>query len=157
MLASERRLLEDEQLVCMVFERKSALCIHELHAYTDISYPSLQLLLGRLIRRGYVTLVGDPEAGKDDKQYMRIGAFGLSEKQFMTGRLSPLIGLTEDVMQNRVHMIKRMKDRLISEWHPVLNVLLGDYERDLQRVRIVREPFCEADEVVQKTTGVNDD
>lgn len=68
----------------------------------------------------------------------------LDANQFFE-RASPLIGLSEVDMLNRVVMLKRMKRLLIGEWHPIIDVLLGDYERDLKRVRLLREPEDDAD------------
>jgi len=52
----------------------------------------------------------------------------------------PLIWLTESAIRGRVIMIHRMKRNLICEWHPILDILLGDYERELKRVEALREP-----------------
>lgn len=47
--------------------------------------------------------------------------------------------MEEDTARDRVIMINRMKGRLISEWHPVLDVLLKDYERGLKQIDLERD------------------
>lgn len=136
---------DDEKMVLRAFGRKPSLCIHELRELTGIQYPELHKIVHKMIGRNEVALVSDVTAGTDDKQYIKLGKIVMGDEQFIQGRLSPLIGMTEEVMRGRVIMIKRMKSRLICEWHPILDVLLGDYERDLKRVEALREP-PEADE-----------
>ena len=133
-------LAEDEKMVLRAFGRKHNLCIHELHELTGIQYPELHKVVQRLAARKEIVLTSDVTAGKDDKQYLRLGKVVMGEEQFIQDRLSPLIGMTEEVMRGRVMMIKRMKSRLICDWHPVLDVLLGDYEKDLKRMEALREP-----------------
>ena len=60
--------------------------------------------------------------------------------QFVIGdKLSPVIGLSEEGVRGRVIMLKRMRRLLIVDWHPIIDILLGDYERDLKRVETLRE------------------
>lgn len=70
-------------------------------------------------------------------------------------RSSPLIGLSEEDMMTRVVMLKRMKRLLIGEWHPIIDILLGDYERDLARIRLLREP-PDADDVLDRDFNEGD-
>lgn len=65
----------------------------------------------------------------------------ITQYSFPLGSLSPLIGLNEDEMLARVVMLKRMRRLLIPEWHPVINVLLRDYEADIKRLGLLREPL----------------
>lgn len=136
----QQLLMEDEKMVLRAFGRKHNLCIHELRELTGIQYPELHKIVARMISRGEVAEVGDVTAGKDDKQYLKLGKVVMGEEQFIQDRLSPLMGMTEDAVRGRVTMIKRMKSRLICEWHPILDILLGDYEKDLMRVEALREP-----------------
>lgn len=70
----------------------------------------------------------------------------LTSLSFPLGSASPLVGLNEDQMLARVVMLKRMKRLLIAEWHPVINVLLSDYENDIRRIGLTREPLDYDDE-----------
>lgn len=54
--------------------------------------------------------------------------------------LNPTVGLTESTIRGRVLMLHRMKRNLICDWHPILDILLGDYEQELKRVEALREP-----------------
>jgi hypothetical protein len=60
-------------------------------------------------------------------------------------KLSPIIGLSEESVRGRVIMLKRMRRLLIIDWHPIIDILLGDYERDLKRVEALRENDDEPD------------
>lgn len=64
----------------------------------------------------------------------------------MEERLTPVHSLTESAMRGRVIMLKRMKRTLICDWHPIIDVLLGDYEGELRRAESLREtPDTEPD------------
>ena len=58
---------------------------------------------------------------------------------------SPLNTLSEAAMRGRVLMLKRMKRNLIIDWHPIIDILLNDYERDLRRLEILRHGPDEPD------------
>ena len=130
---------DEERDVLRAFGRKSNLCIHELHNLTGLSYPKLLGLMKLLVDRGDVEVVKDTALGKCSLQYISRKEQSMTSIQFIEERLSPLIGLSEQAMRGRVIMLKRMKRNLIIDWHPVIDVLLKDYERDLNRVEALRE------------------
>jgi hypothetical protein len=74
-----------------------------------------------------------------DEDFLALHSFVIGDK------LSPVIGLSEEAMRGRVTMLKRMKRLLIVDWHPVIDILLGDYERNLRRVELLREPDNDPD------------
>lgn len=117
-------------------------CIHKIHELGDIAYPDLLRTLNSMIRKNLIIRVPDFQ---DDRQYALLSDGKMTSDQFVPERLSPLIGLTEQTMRDRVIMLKRMKSRLIIDWHPIIDVILRDYERDIGRVEGNREP-PEADE-----------
>lgn len=63
--------------------------------------------------------------------------------------LNPAWGLTEAGMRGRVIMLKRMRRILICEWTPIIDILLGDYERILAHVESLREKPEDVDPDVQ--------
>lgn len=134
--------IDDEKAIRKVLERmpNRKACIHRLHDLTSIDYPDLLRLLNSMTRKGII--LRDPvlDLSKEDRTYSLLTNGKLTVDQFMPERLSPLIGLTELEMRNRVVMLKRMKERLICEWHPIVDKLLQDYERDLRRAEGEREP-----------------
>jgi hypothetical protein len=158
---SMRRQRDDEQEVLKAFQRCSHLCIHQLHKTVYMGYPDLMTTLSKLQRAGKIAKAPDPHLGKEDRQYAKLGKNGLTADQFVGGeRLSPLIGLDERAMRGRVVMLQRMKRNLITEWHPVIDILLGDYERDLKRMERLRfgDDDPDADEPnVKWSNGESDD
>lgn len=136
------QLDEDEELVMQVFGRHPHRCIHQLHSMTEIPYPELKNVVDRLQRKAKIFKIPDAELGKHDLQYrIRQTEPTLQPSQFCNdARLSPLIGLNEVQMQGRMVMLKRMRRLLIPEWHPILDTIIGDYERDLKRMKLLREP-----------------
>jgi hypothetical protein len=59
-------------------------------------------------------------------------------------------GLDEQTAFNRVHMLRRARRLLISEWHPILDKVIGDYERGLEMLRAAREPLEVDDTLVRE-------
>ena len=49
-----------------------------------------------------------------------------------------LLGLTESEARARVIMLQSMKRKLICDWHPVIDKLLGDWERGLKYIESQR-------------------
>lgn len=137
----------DEQMVLNTFGRYPNMCIHQLHLYTSISYVDLLKITKMLEQKGKIFRVPELCLGSLDQQFCaRHIDDGLASEQFEPTKLSPLIGLTEEQMINRVRMLKRMKRLTICDWHPVIDVLLEDYERDIKRMGIQRwGPDVDAD------------
>jgi hypothetical protein len=150
-LKTEHKVLlrDDERNVLRAFGRKPNLCIHEIFNLTGIPYPDLTKLLKTMISRGDIIQAPELSLGKGDLQFVSKKESTMSTVQFVDERLSPLIGLSEQGMRGRVIMLKRMKRNLISDWHPVIDVLLNDYERDLKRMERLREP-PDADDVLDR-------
>lgn len=148
-LKSEHKVLlrDDERQILRAFGRRPQMCIHELFSLTRVPYPELIKMLDRMVSRGdIVKATPDTALGKHDLQYLRKDEQALSQIQFIDERLSPLIGLTEQGMRGRIIMLNRMKRNLIEDWHPIIDILMGDYERDLKRIEAFREsPDTEPD------------
>lgn len=138
----------EEREVLIAFGRCPNMCIHRLHDLTGYSYPQLLAVCNKLQRRGRIFRNSNVALGKDDQYWsLREQSLELKPDQFKDERLSPLIGLTEQDMLNRVVMLKRMKRLLIVDWHPIIDVLIVDYERDLNRVQLLREPVESEDDL----------
>lgn len=126
-------------MILAAFGMKSRLCMHQLMDMTGQSKDMIERVGTRLIREGVLRrrLI---EGTESDFMYYRTTCegnvpddFGLDEKH-----LPLLLGLSEDEALSRVRMLKAMKDRLIEQWHPQLNKLIGDYERGLKAVMNLR-------------------
>lgn len=57
----------------------------------------------------------------------------------MDKNVPQFLWMTEETARDRVIMLQRMKTRLICEWHPVLDVLIKDYERGLKKIDVARD------------------
>ena len=49
-----------------------------------------------------------------------------------------LLGLTEEEALTRIRMLVHMRSRLLSPWHPIIDKLMGDYQKGLQIVESLR-------------------
>lgn len=63
----------------------------------------------------------------------------MGEHQKIDPSLSLYIYVDEHTARARVLMLNRMKRNLISEWHPIIDVLLGDYTKGLKRIDVARD------------------
>lgn len=52
--------------------------------------------------------------------------------------LPMLLGLTEAEALTRIRMLGYMKSRLIHDWHPIIETLMGDYQKGLEIVESLR-------------------
>lgn len=137
-----QREIDDERAIRKALERmpNRTACIHRLHALTQIEYPELLRLLDIMARKKHIARVPADGLGPNDRTYALLSSGKMTFDQFEPEKLSPLIGLTELEMRNRVIMLKRMKERLICDWHPIVDKLMSDYERDLKRFEYDRDP-----------------
>lgn len=132
-----------------VFRRKRWICIHELIEATGISYNQLNKSLVKLEVKGHIqrsqiegseklTLYG---LVNFDTLYQPTEGTELHPSHDMSkaGLCSPVVGMTEQDARSRVFMLKRMKERLIQEWHPIIDKIIEDYQRDLRRVEAERD------------------
>lgn len=118
--------------------RKPRFCIHALHEMTEIGYPELEGMLAGLIKQGTITHHPDADLGDEDRQYLYTGSRKLDINQFKPGKLSPLVGLEEHEMRGRVTMLERMRRLLICDWHPILDIIINDYKKDIRRIEVAR-------------------
>lgn len=49
-----------------------------------------------------------------------------------------LLGLTEEEALTRIRMLVHMRSRLLTPWHPIIDKLMGDYQKGLQIVESLR-------------------
>lgn len=142
-------LRDDERKVMRAMRPRPVSCIHYLHGVTGIPYASLIKVVNGMVRAGDLLPVPDPVLGNKDHQYVLRSPVSYSRKAVRDdelGLLSPAGSLTEGQMRDRIVMLKNMKDRLITSWHPVLDILIKDYQREVDRVESFREP-PEPDEI----------
>lgn len=52
--------------------------------------------------------------------------------------LPMLLGLTEGEALTRIRMLSFMRNKLIGEWHPIIDKLIGDYQKGLEIVESLR-------------------
>lgn len=128
-------LSDDERWVMRAFGRRPMMCIHQLQAMTSIPYVDLLKVTAQLQRRGKIFRTQEMCLGKDDYQFQTRQEDAVAPVQFIEGRASPLVGLSIQDMAGRVVMLKRMRRLLIVDWHPIIDILIGDYERDIKRLR----------------------
>lgn len=127
---------EAADIVLAAFSKKPRMCIHTLMETTGLKREALRYVLVELQKNGMIRNVSEV---RGDLIYVRIGEAPVPEDLGLDKEHLPaLFGLEEREARNRVIMLKRMKERLIIDWHPVIDVLLGDYERGLQHVEGVR-------------------
>lgn len=136
----DKELNELETLVMQVFSPANPLmCVHQIFTATGVPYDKLQRVLGHLRKEGYIERIRGPLGGHDI-QYAPTSLLETARTSVPADRCGLMVGLTEEEMMGRVTMLKRMKRLLIVDWHPVIDTLLGDYERNLKRLTALREP-----------------
>lgn len=122
--------------ILAAFTTKPALCVHVLMEITGLTREALRSALVDLIEQGAIRKIaefkGDSVYARGDEAYVPI-TLGVDEDH-----LPCLFGLDEHAARTRLTMLKRMKGRLIGDWHPMLDLLIGDYERGLKNVESIR-------------------
>lgn len=139
---------DDQRSIQRVFATYPIACIHVIQKETGIPYPALLVLLEQLVKEEVLERRPEAILG-DDHQYLcwkKPSNRRFNHVNYTDDNMSPVSGLTEAQMRDRVVMIKNMKARLIISWHPVLDILLADYEQELRRIEAIREPPEKADE-----------
>lgn len=119
------------EIVLAAFSIKPRMCIHVLMETTGLREEILMYALHRLREDSSVKMEAGIYSRKNE-------AFVPSYLGLDAQHLPALFGLDENEARARLVMLKRMKDRLISEWHPILDKLIGDYERGLKSVEGIR-------------------
>lgn len=125
-------------LILRAMQYEPWVCIHQILAQTKIPNKLAMRHLARLRELGKVRKVLQP--GQDDVMVWSHVHYEPPDPTKIqpasdVQRASPVVGLTERQALDRIIMLNRMKERLIKEWHPVIDVILNDYKRDLGRVQ----------------------
>jgi hypothetical protein len=134
--------------VLAAFRRKPKMCLHQIGEITGLTRGIVRMAVIDLQKRGDIMLL--PEVA-GDRVYQLINDDLLDSTNNGTQRIPELFGLSEDVAVSRVMLLKRFRDRLHPELHHTLNLIIGDYERGLKALEILREG--EDDEAVKKEIG----
>jgi hypothetical protein len=132
-------------LILKVMQHRPWVCIHDIMRDTNLPHKIVLRNLTRLKDLGKVNKVLLP--GQEDVIVWASNAYTPLDPNKLNPsdvtRASPVVGLTESEARTRVLMLKRMKEKLIYEWHPIIDVFLRDYERDLGRVESDRDFFVD--------------
>lgn len=123
-------------LVLAALIGRESVCMHVLLERTglpkEVLLPTLSGLVGERVLRKVKTEYGDVYTRTPIEVEID------SELGMDSEHLPMLNGLTIDEARTRVHMLTFMKNRLINEWHPIIDKLIGDYERGLKIVEGLR-------------------
>ena len=123
--------------VLTAFRLKPRMCIHMLLEASNLPRATVRQALQVLIKRGDV-LLKSSEGSFNDRIYELANSDLVIELPEGTKRLPELFGLEEGVARSRVLLLKRFRDRMHSELHPTLNLIISDYERGLRAVEVMR-------------------
>lgn len=128
-------MTDDEAKVLEAFAKKSSMCLHVLRDETLLDYKELRPVVLGLIQKRLIRAKMGAHSG--DRIYELADLESVSE---LVAELPIAFRLSEETVKSRVHMIRRMKASLIEQWHPVLNVMLRDYESGLKSADNLRFP-----------------
>lgn len=120
------------ELILAAFAHKLQICIHELSDVTGLDAKAVAQAVKELQREGSLQKVGDGLYQRKGEAYVSLH-LGLDKDH-----LPALFGLDEREARNRVSMLKRMKERLVIDYHPILDMVIGDYESGLRKVEAIR-------------------
>lgn len=131
--------------VLQAFANISRLDVDELVELTGIEEGALSVTLSNMVAERVLRRVGNV--------YWRTVVeasiprdVGLDETH-----LPLLLGLTEAEALTRMRMLGHMRARLITQWHPIIDKLMGDYQKGLEIVESLR--YGASDEVESSKTG----
>lgn len=129
------------QRVLQAFMSTSRLDVDELLDLTGIEEGALSVTLTRLTADRVLKRVGSV-------YYRTVVEAHVPQHVGADAKHLPLLlGLTEDEALNRIRMLGRMKARLITDWHPIIDKLMGDYVKGLEIVESLRYGATGSDEV----------
>jgi hypothetical protein len=126
--------------VLQAFATIARLDVDELVELTGIDEAALALTLSNMVAERVLRRVGNvyyrtvveahvPQFAGEDRQHLPL-----------------LLGLTEAEALTRIRMLGYMKRKLICDWHPVIDKLIGDYTRGLELVESLRYGACGSDD-----------
>lgn len=113
------------------------MCIHMLCKKAGLPREVLRFVLVELQKQGKIERARAKVTGDAVyrlKSNLRIASTEIQQVQRLVG------GIDEETARNRVAMLKRMKARLISDWHPIIDILLRDYEGSLTKMDVELDP-----------------
>lgn len=124
------------ELTLAAFNKQHRMCVHMICESTGISRNDLRYVLVELQRMGKIERLPGKVTG--DMVYQRVGGAAADvDEQVCSTRM---LGIDERTARSRVIMLKRMKSRLIIEWHPALDLLIADYEGGLKAIDEIVDP-----------------
>ena len=133
-----------QETVLQAFQSKPRSCIHQLMEATGATRADLRYALVELQKVKLIRKISDV---KGDYVYELIQEqphkMSVAEN---VGSLKYDFGVDEETAKKRVVMLRRMKSNLICEWHPVLDILLGDYMRGVEAVDAARRKLENAED-----------
>lgn len=126
-----------QEEILAVFYRKPRLCIHQLAEESGLPRSTLRYALVELQKIGRIKKVSEVK-GDNVYQLKHEPKEAQLDTAVSPAYLPVAFGLEEETARDRVIMLKRMKSRLIREYHPILDVFIEDYERGLKAIELLR-------------------
>lgn len=132
--------------ILSVTREERRVCTHKLMEVTGLPLRELAKGVNRLLELNKLRGISLDEDNViyEGFNYTPINPYAY--QGLMDGYLSPLVGLTQEEVLTRLHMLRRMKAQLIVDWHPVLDKIIGDYERDMRRVEREKDPYIDLED-----------
>lgn len=130
-------------MILAAFSKRPRMCIHMLMDETGLPKDAALKGASELCREGALKRL--EEGAKGEYVYARttMDASVPMNVGLNSHYLPALLGLSEGEARERVYMLKGMRKRLIEHWHPILDKVIGDYEKGLRAVESLR---CGADD-----------
>lgn len=138
---------DNVQRVLTAFKYKPRLCMHALAELTGLSKKILNVIVIFLQKNGTIVKAGETN---DDRVYRLVDSEAQEAFNSSILRIPELFGLEEEVARSRVLMLKRFRDRLHNDLHPIVSIIIADYERGLRAVEAVREGGEDADALLKE-------
>lgn len=133
-------MIEDQEIeiTLAAFLRQPRMCIHQIMEATNLPRAQLRHVLADMVRREQIKRVPAKVSGDQVYELTALSRLAHSAAaqtvliQVKNPESIKLLGGDETTARNRIIMLRKMRARLISDWHPVLDKVIGDYEAGLQ-------------------------
>lgn len=131
-----------QEIVLAAFQKHPRSCIHQLIEATGLSRPELRYAVVELQK---LKLIKRASEVKGDLVYELVDKQVHHAEPVLAQTLQYKFDIDEDTAKRRVVMLKNMKARLIPDWHPIVDKLLGDYENGLKAIESARRQLEDTD------------